>query len=61
MQSAALLYLRHLSLWKQIPRTNVYEMEITKQISTDQAFPRPLRRIARGNFSITEVAEAADA
>ena len=56
----ALLYLRHLSLWKQIPAgTKWYEMEIDEaNLGQIQAFPRAhWRRIARGNFSITEVAE----
>jgi O-antigen/teichoic acid export membrane protein len=56
----ALLYLRHLSLWKQIPAgTKWYEMEIDESnLGQIRAFPRAhWRRIARGNFSITEVAE----
>ena len=56
----ALLFLQHLSLWRQIPDgTQWYEVEIQesnlRQIST---FPRAQwRRLARGNFSITEVAK----
>jgi hypothetical protein len=56
----ALLYLRHLSLWRQIPAgTKWYEMEIDEEnLGQIRAFPRAQwRRIARGNFSITEVAE----
>jgi len=56
----ALLYLRHLSLWKQIPAgTEWFEMEIDEtNLSQIRAFPRAQwRRIARGDFSIIEVAE----
>ena len=56
----ALLFLRHLSLWKQIPaETKWYEMEVNDtNLSQIKAFPRAQwRRLARGNFSITEVAE----
>jgi len=56
----ALLFLRHLSLWKQIPvETKWYEMEVDEtNLGQIRAFPRAQwRRLARGNFSITEVAE----
>jgi hypothetical protein len=57
----ALLFLRHLSLWKQIPaKTKWYEMEVNEEnLSQIRAFPRAQwRRLARGNVSITEVAES---
>jgi O-antigen/teichoic acid export membrane protein len=56
----ALLFLRHLSLWKQIPvNTKWYEMEVNEtNLGQIRAFPRAhWRRLARGNVSITEVAE----
>jgi hypothetical protein len=56
----ALLFIRHLSLWKQIPAgTEWFEVEINEQdLSQIRAFPRAQwRRLARGNVSITEVAE----
>jgi O-antigen/teichoic acid export membrane protein len=56
----ALLFIRHLSLWKQIPaETEWYEMEIKEaDLGQVRVFPRAQwRRLARGNFSITEVAE----
>ena len=56
----ALLFIRHLSLWKQIPAgTEWYEMEINEEnLGQIRAFPRAQwRRLARGNFSITKVAE----
>ena len=56
----ALLFIRHLSLWKQIPAaTEWYEMEISEtNLGQVRVFPRAQwRRLARGNFSITEVAE----
>ena len=56
----ALLFIRHLSLWKQIPvGTEWYEMEIDEtNLAQIRAFPRAQwRRLASGNFSITEVAE----
>ena len=57
----ALLFLRHLSLWKQIPvKTNWYEIEVNEtNLGQIRAFPRAQwRRLARGNVSITEVAES---
>jgi O-antigen/teichoic acid export membrane protein len=56
----ALLFLQHLSLWRQIPRdTEWYEMEIEESnLCQISAFPRAQwRRLARGNVSITEVVE----
>lgn len=56
----ALLFVQHLSLWRQIPTgTEWYEMEIHEvNLSQITAFPRAQwRRLARGNVSITEVAE----
>ena len=56
----ALLFLRHLALWKEIPHgTQWYEVEI-KEADLDhiRVFPRAQwRKLAHGNFSITEVAE----
>jgi O-antigen/teichoic acid export membrane protein len=56
----ALLYIRHLSLWKELPAgTEWYEAEI-RETGLDQirAFPRAhWRKLARGNYSVTEVAE----
>jgi O-antigen/teichoic acid export membrane protein len=57
----ALLFLRHLSLWKQIPaETEWYEMEVNEtNLGQIRAFPRAQwRRLARGNVSINEVAES---
>ena len=55
----ALLYLRHRSLWKEIPEnTEWYEVEV-RQSDLDQVrvFPRAQwRKVARGDFSITTVA-----
>jgi O-antigen/teichoic acid export membrane protein len=56
----ALLFLRHLSLWKELPpETEWYEAEVRDEdLGRIRVFPRAQwRRIARGNFSITEVAE----
>lgn len=54
----ALLFLRHLSLWKELPSdTEWYEVEV-KEANLDQiqVFPRAQwRRVARGNFVITDV------
>ena len=54
----ALLFLRHLSLWKELPNdTEWYEIELTpRDLGQIQVFPRAQwRRIARGNFVITDV------
>jgi O-antigen/teichoic acid export membrane protein len=56
----ALLFIRHLSLWKEIPAgTAWYEVEVNESnIGQIRAFPRAhWRKLARGNFSITEIAE----
>jgi len=56
----ALLFIRHLSLWKEIPpETEWYEVEITPaDVSQIRVFPRAQwRKLARGNFSLTKVAE----
>jgi len=57
----ALLFLRHLSLWKELPSgTEWFEVEIDEaNLARINAFPRAQwRRLARGNFSITGVVEA---
>jgi O-antigen/teichoic acid export membrane protein len=56
----ALLFIRHLSLWKEIPAgTEWYEVEINEaDLGRIRVFPRAQwRKLARGNFSITEVVE----
>jgi O-antigen/teichoic acid export membrane protein len=56
----ALLFMRHLALWKEIPTaTEWFEIEINEaDLEQIRAFPRAQwRRLARGNFSITEIAE----
>jgi len=56
----ALLFLRHLSLWKQIPvNTKWYEVAVNESnLCQIRPFPRAQwRRLAPGNVSITEVAE----
>ena len=56
----ALLFLRHLSLWKELPAdTEWYEAEVREaDLGRIRVFPRAQwRRIARGDFSITEVVE----
>jgi hypothetical protein len=57
-QRRALLFIRHLSLWEEIPAgTDWYEVEISKEnLRQVRVFPRAQwRKLARGNFSITEV------
>lgn len=57
----ALLFIRHLALWKEIPTgTEWYEVEIDEaDLGQIRAFPRAQwRKLARGNFSITGIAEA---
>jgi len=54
----ALLFTRHLSLWSEIPKeTEWYEVQLNEQgIGSVRVFPRAhWRKIARGDFSITEV------
>ena len=56
----ALLFLRHLSLWKELPSdTEWYEVELNEaDLDKVQVFPRAQwRRIAQGNFVITDVVE----
>src|SRR6202000_117779 len=56
----ALLFIRHLALWKEIPKgTEWYEVELKEQdLDHVRVFPRAQwRKLARGNFSIREVAE----
>jgi hypothetical protein len=57
----ALLFIRHLSLWKELPlNTDWYEVELTHDDLTNvRAFPRAQwRKPAHGNFSITKIVEA---
>jgi hypothetical protein len=56
----ALLFIRHLSLWKEIPADTMwYEAELTYDDLTNvRAFPRAQwRRPAHGNFSMTKIVE----
>lgn len=56
----ALLFVRHLALWKEIPsETEWYEAEIREgDLGRIRVFPRAQwRKIARGDFSILTVAE----
>jgi O-antigen/teichoic acid export membrane protein len=56
----ALLFIRHLALWKELPEgTQWYEVELKEtDLSRIRVFPRAQwLNLARGNFSITEVAE----
>lgn len=56
----ALLFIRHLALWNEIPAgTEWYEVEINEaDLDHIRVFPRAQwRRLARGSFSIKEVAE----
>lgn len=56
----ALLFLRHFSLWKELPTdTEWFEVEVKEsELDRVQVFPRAhWRRIARGNFVITSVVE----
>jgi hypothetical protein len=57
----ALLYLRHLSLWKELPSgTEWYEIEISEaDLDQVRVFPRAQwRKLASGSFSVTDIAEA---
>jgi O-antigen/teichoic acid export membrane protein len=54
----ALLFLRHLSLWKELPQdTEWYEVAVNEEeLSNIKVFPRAQwRKLARGNYSVTEV------
>jgi hypothetical protein len=56
----ALLFLRHSSLWKEIPSdTEWYEAEVTEpDLEQVRAFPRAhWRKLGRGNFSIIDIVE----
>jgi anti-anti-sigma factor len=56
----ALLFIRHRALWKELPTgTEWYEVEIADaDLGQIRVFPRAQwRKLARGNYSITEVAE----
>ncbi|QNI33195.1 oligosaccharide flippase family protein [Alloacidobacterium dinghuense] len=56
----ALFFIRHLSLWKELPSgTSWYEVEVRETgLDHIRAFPRAQwRKLARGNYSITDVAE----
>ena len=56
----ALLFIRHLALWKEIPTgTQWFEVEINAaDLGQIRVFPRAQwRRLAHGNFSITEIAK----
>ncbi|MGA8529193.1 MAG: hypothetical protein WB622_05720 [Acidobacteriaceae bacterium] len=56
----ALLFIRHFSLWKELPRgTEWYELQLRPEdLSQIRVFPRAQwRRLAKGNFSITRIAE----
>lgn len=57
----ALLFIRHLALWEELPTgTQWYEVEINEAgLDRVRLFPRAQwRKLARGNFSITEIAES---
>jgi O-antigen/teichoic acid export membrane protein len=56
----ALLFIRHLALWEEIPaETEWYELEVSEEdLGQIRVFPRAQwRKLARGNFSIHDVAE----
>jgi O-antigen/teichoic acid export membrane protein len=60
----ALLFLRHLSLWREIPiGTEWYEVELSEaDLRQIRVFPRAQwRKLAKGDFSITKVAGNMDA
>ena len=60
LKRRALFYLRHFSLWKEIPKaTEWFEADIVESDLTQiRAFPRAhWRALAKGNFKITEIAE----
>jgi len=54
----ALLFLRHKSLWKEVPTdTEWYEVEVNQEnLDKIRAFPRAQwRKLAKGDFSITQL------
>lgn len=56
----ALLLIRHLALWEELPSdTEWYELEIAEEsLGQIRVFPRAQwRKLARGSFSINEIAE----
>ncbi len=56
----ALLFIRHLALWKELPEgTEWYEVEIkVEDLENIRVFPRAQwRNLARGNFSLVEIVE----
>jgi hypothetical protein len=56
----ALLFIRHLALWKELPaETDWYEVELRpSELRHVRVFPRAQwRKLARGNFSVPAVAE----
>jgi O-antigen/teichoic acid export membrane protein len=56
----ALLFIRHLALWKELPaETDWYEVELRPtELRHVRVFPRAQwRKLARGNFSVPTVAE----
>lgn len=56
----ALLFIRHLALWKELPAdTEWYEIEVSEaDLGNIRIFPRAQwRKVARGSFSAIEVAE----
>jgi O-antigen/teichoic acid export membrane protein len=56
----ALFYIRHLSLWRELPRgTQWFEVEVrAENLAQLRVFPRALwRKLARGNFAFPVVAE----
>jgi hypothetical protein len=56
----ALFFIRHLSLWRELPRgTQWYEVEVgAENLDQIRVFPRALwRKFARGNFAFPVVAE----
>ena len=56
----ALLFIRHFALWKELPHgTEWYEVQLRPEdLEQIRVFPRAQwRRMANGNFSITDIAE----
>jgi O-antigen/teichoic acid export membrane protein/anti-anti-sigma regulatory factor len=56
----ALLFIRHVALWKELPAdTEWYEVEVrTTELRQIHSFPRAQwRKVARGDFSVTTIAE----
>jgi hypothetical protein len=56
----ALLFIRHLPLWRELPKgTEWFEVEVRPaDLNQIRVFPRAVwRKLARGNFAITEVGE----